>query len=254
MTGSVFALLDAEWRTLGRRPVPPGWVAAGRVPPGWAAAGPLRLADVVDACRAPGDPAAANRVLAGVLAAAAGGDPLARRTAVQALLPLAAATAAGLRGYVGWGPWATRGELDGEAAAALVEVLDAGVPATPWPAAVVRSRLRDRLRTTVRRHRRQRDREGTPLDAVAPLSHPAGALHDAHTPEERAARALVDAHRGGAVSLAAAQTVLATSVLGWDTAGFAAATGRDVRAVRAHRRRTARCLAAVADTHLALAG
>jgi hypothetical protein len=48
--------------------------------------------------------------------------------------------------------------------------------------------------------------------------------------------------------------VLATSVLGWDTAGFAAATGRDVRAVRAHRRRTARRLAAVADTHLALAG
>ncbi|HET6952398.1 MAG TPA: hypothetical protein VFI47_18605 [Acidimicrobiales bacterium] len=251
MTGSVLVLLDTEWRTLGRQPVPAGWGIAAPV-----LAGFRRIAAVVDACRAPGDPAAANRVLGAVLDRAAAGDALAHRTALQALLPVAAATAARLRGYVGWGPWASRADLDGEAAAALVEVVSAGVPTTPWPAAVVRSRLRDRLRTTVHRHRRQRHREGTPLESLDQRAgaHPTGALHDARSPEERAARAVVDAARGGAVSLAAAQTVLATSVYGWDTAGFAALTGRDVRAVRAHRRRTTRRLAAVADAHLAIAG
>ncbi len=229
------------------------------MPDAWAAAAPAlaglpRLATVVDACRSRTDADAANRALAGVLAVAAD-DPLARRTALQALLPVVAAVAAQLRGYVGWGPWTSRTELDGEAAAALVEVVGAGVPATRWPAAVVRSRLRDRLRTTVHRHRRQRHREGTPLEALErSVAHPTGGLHDAHSPEERAARFVVDAARSGTVSVAAAQTVLATSVLGWDTAGFAALTGRDVRAVRAHRRRTARSLASVAEAHLAVAG
>jgi hypothetical protein len=251
MTSSVFALLDAEWLTLGRRPVPEAWPVVAPV-----LAGRGRLAAVVDACRSGNDPAAANRALAGVLAVAATGDALARRTALQALVPVVAATAARLRGYVGWGPWATRAELDGDAAAALVELVGAGIPATAWPAAMVRSRLRDRLRTTVRRHARQRRREGTALDAVAGGGrvHPTGGLQDARSPEERAARAVVDAARRGTVSVAAAQTVLATSVFGWDPAAFAAHTGRDVRAVRTHRRRTAARLAALADTHLALAG
>jgi hypothetical protein len=251
MGSSVFALLDAEWDTLGRRPVPAWWRAVAPVLRPCA-----RLASVVDGCRDGADPAAANRVLAGVLAVAAAGNDgadLARRTALQALLPLAAAAASRMRGYVGWGPWATRSELEGDAAAALAEIVAAGVGATAWPAAVVRSRLRDRLRTTVRRHERCRRREGAGLDGLG-AAHPTTGLHDARCPEERAARAVVDAARAGTVSRAAAQTVLATSVFGWDPASFAALTGRDVRAIRTHRRRTARHLAALADTHLALAG
>ncbi len=254
MGSSVFALLDAEWDALGRRPVPASWTAVAPV------LGPCaRLASVVDACRDGTDPTAANRVLAGVLAVAAAGDggaDVARRTALQALLPLAASAAARMRGYVGWGPWATRSELEGDAAAALAEVVAAGVGETAWPAVVVRSRLRDRLRTAVRRHERRRRREGTGLDGPDGLgaAHPTAGLHDARCPEERAARAVVDAARAGTVSWAAAQTVLATSVFGWDPASFAALTGRDVRAIRTHRRRTARHLAALADTHLALAG
>jgi hypothetical protein len=235
MGSSVFGLLDAEWVALGRRPVPASW---SRVAPVLAPC--ARLASVVDACRDGSDPAVANRMLAGVLAVAADGDDVARRTALQAVLPLAAAAAARMRGYVGWGPWATRSELEGDAAAALAEVVAAGVGATTWPAAVVRSRLRDRLRTTVRRHERRRRREGTGLDGVGAAAHPTTGLHDARCPEERAARAVVDAVRLGIVSRAAGQTVLATSVFGWDPANFAALTGRDVRAVRAHRRRTHR--------------
>jgi hypothetical protein len=232
-------MLDAEWDGLGRRPVPLSWFGADR---------PYeRLGAVVDACRDGSDPARANRVLAGVLAVTGPGDDLARRTALQALLPLAMAAAARLRGYVGWGPWATRSELEGDAAAALAEIVAAGVGATLWPAAVVRSRLRDRLRTTVRRHERRRRREGAGLDGLAAARHPTAALDEARCPEERAARAVVDAVRLGLVSRAAGQTVLATSVFGWDPASFAALTGRDVRAIRTHRRRTARHLAALAS-------
>lgn len=235
MSRSVFALLDAEWRVLGGRPVPDVWSVEAP-----ALADLPRLDAVVAACRATGDPAAANRTLAGVLAVARGGDACARRTAVQALVPVAAATAARLRGYVGWGPWATRSELEADAAAALVEVVSAGLPPTAWPAAVVRSRLRDRLRTTVRCHARRRRREGATLDGHAP---PVSHIDDARCPEERAARRVVDAARRGVVTVAAAQTVLATSVYGWEPADFAALTGRDVRAVRTHRRRALRQLA-----------
>ena len=236
MTSSVFDRLDAEWRAVGRRPVPDVWPIELRADPGLA-----RLGAVVDACRDPGDPAAGHRLLGRVLVVAAAGDRLACRTAVQALLPVAASTAAKLRGYVGWGPWATGGELDGDAVAALAEVVCAGVPASPWPAAVVRSRVRDRLRTTVRRHARRCRREGTALDAAAGRS--VSRLEDARCPEEWAARTLVDAARLGVVTPAAAGTVLATTVYGWDPAEVAAATGRDVRAVRTQRRRTHRRLA-----------
>jgi hypothetical protein len=236
MTSSVFALLDAEWRVLGRRPVPDAWPVEIRVDAGlpW-------LAEVVDTCRDGGDPGRAQRTLAGVLAVAAAGDPLARRAAVQALLPVAAATAARLGGYVGWGPWPTRTDLDGDAAAALVEVVSAGIPATAWPSAVVRSRVRDRLRTAIRRHARQRHREGTAL--VAATAREVSRLEDARCAEDRAARTLLDAARRGVVTRGAAGTVLATSVIGWDPAEVAAHTGRDVRAVRTQRRRAQRQLA-----------
>jgi DNA-directed RNA polymerase specialized sigma24 family protein len=132
----------------------------------------------------------------------------------------------------------------------MVELVDHGAgAATPWPAAVLRSRLRDRLKTAVRRHRRQRHREGAPVDHA---SHPVTVLHDAHSAEERMARVIVAAAHGGDLTVTAAQTVLATTVYGWDTTGFAALTGRDVRAVRTHRRRTERRLAALAT--LAAAG
>jgi hypothetical protein len=236
MTSSVFALLDAEWRVLGRRPVPEAWPVEMRVD-----AGLPRLAAVVDTCRDGRDPVRAQWILAGVLAVAAAGDPLARRTAVQALLPAAAATAARLRGYVGWGPWPTRADLDGDAAAALAEVVGAGIPATAWPAAVVRSRVRDRLRTAVRRHARQHHREGAALAAAT--ARAVTRLEDARCAEDWAARALLDAARLGVVSAGAAGTVLATAVCGWDPADVAARTGRDVRAVRTQGRRAQRRLA-----------
>lgn len=227
---SVFALLDAEWRTLGRRPVPEGWPVEARAP-----AGPPRLATVVHACRRGDDP----RPLAALLALAAGGDAVACRTAVQALVPAAAGAAARMAGYVGWGPWPTRDELDGDAAGALAEVVAGGVPAGAWPAAVVASRVRDRLRAAVRRHARHRRREAALLAAAPVACH----LEDARCAEERAADAVVAAARVGVLSPAAAQTVLATAVYGWTPAEFAALTGRDVRAVRTHRLRATRALA-----------
>jgi hypothetical protein len=237
MATSVFDSLDAEWRSTGRLAVPAAWTGV---------AAPLGrhedLAGVVDACRCRADAAGANRLLGGLLAVAAGGDRLAGRTALQALLPAVAALAAGLRGYVGWGPWATRAELDAEAAATMVELAITQAPATPWPAAVLRSRLRDRLRTTVRRHRRQRQREGHTVERAR---QPVAALDDARSAEERVARVIVDAARDGALTLQAAQTVLATTVYGWDSRGFALLTGRDATAVRTHRRRTERRLAAL---------
>lgn len=316
MTGSVYDRLDAEWRSLARRPVPDAWlaegsalregleagaaagtgvVAAGRIvgvtatsaatraarPPGATAAteqalaaakarhpaagrwrghppaeavagragggrdtGGVRLGAVVDACRCRVDPVAGNRVLGAVLVLARAGDPLAGRAALQALVPMVAATAAGMAGYVGgWGPWACRAELDGEAAAVVAELVRSPLPAgTEWPAAVLRSRLRDRLRTTVARHRRQRRREPALGDHDR---HPATGLDEAHSAEERMARIVVDATRGGHISIVAAQTVLATTVYGWDTASIARLTGRDVRAVRTHRRRTEQRLSAL---------
>jgi len=237
MPTSVFDRLDAEWRTHARRAVPQSWTdaspALGRY---------RRTGDVVDACRAGADPETANGVLGNLLAVAAGGDALAARSSLQALVPVTAKTAAAMRGYVGWGPWASRADLDADAAATVVELIDAGPPTSAWPAAVLRSRLRDRLRATVRRHRRHREREGAPVERT---SHPAAALHDAHSAEERVARVIVDAAHTGQLTVTAAQTLLATSVYGWDTNGFAVLTGRDVRAVRTHRRRTEPVLASL---------
>jgi hypothetical protein len=240
MTGSVRDRLDAEWRSLARRPVPAAWlVPAGGVPTGLA-----RLGAVVDACRDRDDAAAGNRVLGAVLALARAGDPLAARVALQALLPVVSSTAAGLAGYAGCGrPWATRAELDGEAAATMAELVRGPLPpGTAWPAAVLRSRLRDRLRTVVHRYRRTREREPALRDGDR---HPPALLDDAHSADERMARLVLDATRGGHISVTAAQTVLATTVYGWDTASLARLTGRDVRAVRTHRRRTEQRLGAL---------
>lgn len=235
MAASVFDSLDAEWRVTRRTAVPAAWCdvspALGRYE---------LVADAVAACRDRDDPHHANGVLAGVLAVASRGDRLARRTALQALLPVVASTAAGLAGYVGWGPWATRAELDAEAAATMVELTAAPPPATAWPAAVLRSRLRDRLRGTVRRHRRRLQREG---HAVERIPHPVTVLEHARSAEERVARVIVEAARSGELTLSAAQTVLATTVYGWDAPGFARITGRDARAIGTHRRRTERRLA-----------
>jgi hypothetical protein len=237
MGSTVHDLLDAEWRSLARRPVPEPWRSR---PP---LAGATRLGPVVEDCRDRTDPAAGNRTLCAVLSFAAAGDPLAARVALQALLPLVASTAAGLAGYLGWGPWTSRADLDGEAAATMVELIGTPLPpGTRWPAAVLGSRLRDRLRTTIRRHRRQHQRE--PM-LVADAAHPPSDLHEAYSAAERLAQFVVDATRGGDISLTAAQTVLATTVYGWDTASVARLTGRDVRAVRAHRRRTEQRLAAL---------
>lgn len=237
MGSTVYDLLDAEWRTLARRPVPSAW--RGRPP----LAGARRLGSLVESCRDRTDAPAANRTLGAVLALASGGDPLAARVALQAVLPLVVSTAAGLAGYVGWGPWTSRADLDGEAASTMVELIDGPLPpGTLWPAAVLGSRLRDRLRTTVRRHRRQHQREPA---LVADATHPPSDLHEAYSAAERLARFVVDATRGGDISLTAAQTVLATTVYGWDTASVARLTGRDARAVRAHRRRTEQRLAAL---------
>jgi hypothetical protein len=255
MTGSVHDRLDAEWRVLARRPVPEAWLARGgdlaealgdpivgatrRHP-----AGLVRLGAVVEVCRDRSDPAAGNRVLGAVLGLAAAGDELAARLALQALLPAVASTAAGMAGYVGrWGPWAARGELDGEAAATMAELVRSPLPdGTAWPAAVLRSRLRDRLRVVVRRHLRTRDREPALRDDDR---HPATELDAAHSLVERMARLVVDATHSGHISRAGAQTVLVTTVYGWDTASLARLTGRDVRAVRTHRRRTERRLGAL---------
>lgn len=235
MVASVIDRLDAEWRATRRTAVPAAWCAVAP------AVGRYELvADVAAACRDRDDPRGANGVLGDVLAVASHGDRLASRTALQALLPVVAATAAGLRGYVGWGPWTTRAELDAEAAATMVELAGTPPPATEWPAAVLRSRLRDRLRGTVRRHRRQVQREG---HAVERATHPVTTLEHARSAEERVARVIVDAARGGDLTLSAAQTVLATTVYGWDAPGFARITGRDPRAVSTHRRRTERRLA-----------
>jgi hypothetical protein len=231
---SVFALLDAEWRTLGRRPAPAGWPVECR-----SLGGLPRLATVVDACRRGDDP----RPLAALLVLAAAGDAVACRTAVQALVPAAAGAAARMAGYVGWGPWPTRDDLDGDAAGALVEVVAAGVPTGGWPAAVLASRVRDRLRATVRRHARHRRREGLGLGAAP---SPVARLDDARCAEERAADVVVAAVRDGVLTAAGGQTVLATSVYGWSPGEFAALTGRDVRAVRTHRLRATRALAAAA--------
>ena len=230
MGSTVYDLLDAEWRTLARRPVPEAWRSRSPL------ASLTRLGPVVEACRDRTDPAAGNRTLGAVLGLATGGDPLAARVALQAVLPLVVSTAAGLAGYVGWGPWTSRTDLDGEAAGTMVELIGAPLPpGALWPAAVLGSRLRDRLRTTVRRHRRQHQREPV---LVADTAHPPSDLHEAYSAAERLAQFVVDAARGGDISLTAAQTVLATTVYGWDTASVARLTDRDVRAVRAHRRRT----------------
>lgn len=236
MTATVFDRLDREWRALARREVPAAWAEVSGALHGFE-----RLGHVVEACRSHLDRSEANRVLAGVLAVAATGDRSAVRTALQALVPAVAATAARLRGYVGWGPWSSRGELDADAAATMVELIGTP-PSHPWPAAVLSSRLRDRLRAIVRRHLRQRRREGS---TVGPATHPVAALDDARSAEERVARVIVDAARRGELTLPAAQTVLATTVYGWDTRGFARLTGRDSRAVRTHRRRTEVRLAAL---------
>src|SRR5262245_48365628 len=140
MIGSVHDRLDAEWRVLGRRPVPVAWLDAGSGlrealegqivgPARRHPAGLVRLGAVVESCQDRADPASGNRVLGAVLGLAATGDELAARLALQALLPVVASTAAGMAGYVGrWGPWASWAELDGEAAATMAELVRSRLP------------------------------------------------------------------------------------------------------------------------------
>ena len=238
MRRTLYEQLDADWRRVARTAVPRRWLAA--TPD---LADHRLTGDVIAACRDRDHPRTANRTLAALLALAATGDRLAVRAAVQACIPLVSSAASSLRRVIGSSPWSSRPELDADAVAALVEIAhrSAGeLAALDWPASVLRSRVRDRLRTTLRRWHRQQRRESVPLDRAP---HPAAPLEQASTVDEQLATFVVSAVRSGHITRSAGQTVVATTVYGWDTGSFAAITGRDPRAVRTHRRRTEHRLA-----------
>jgi hypothetical protein len=238
MRRTLYEQLDADWRPVARTAVPRRWQAAAPHLDGHRSTG-----DVIAACRDSDHPRTANRTLAALLHLAAKGDTLAVRAALQACIPLVSSAAASLRRVIGSSPWSSRPELDADAVAALVEIIhrSAGELAElDWPASVLRSRVRDRLRTTLRCWHRQQRRESGPIDSVP---HPAASLEHASTVDERMATLVVSAVRSGHITQAAGQTVVATTVYGWDTGSFAAITGRDPRAVRTHRRRTEHRLA-----------
>lgn len=238
MRRTLFEQLDTEWQAVARRAVPERWLATAPVLRGHRLTG-----DIITACRDDDQPALANRTLAALLSLAARGDALAVRATLQACIPLVNSAASSLRRVVGSSPWTSRPELDADAVAALIEIIhrSAGeLGQIDWPASVLRSRVRDRLRTALRAWHRQQRREGA---SIIGDHHPATPLDEARTADERLAGLVVSAVHDGKITAVAGQTVVATTVYGWDTQSFAAITGRDPRAVRTHRRRTERRLA-----------
>lgn len=188
------------------------------------------LLEVVDVAQSRRCQETSNAALAALLRLA-GGEPLARRALLQAVLPALAAQAAEH----------TRDALDREerfqqAVALALERIDQLAGTThPWPAWAITSHIRERLRTSRGADARRRF---VPLEEAHHL--PAG---EARSASERVTSLLVDAVRRGVLRKDEASLVYATRVAGYSPAEVAGAAGLDPATLRTRRFRAERRLA-----------
>lgn len=237
-TTNLFCGLSSEWSTLSQSPKARAALAR------WASVEPTlddfaTPADIVRRCQVRGDQEGSNAVLAAVLVQARG-DAVAVRTVLMAVLPGLAALSARRRHLVGGelGAWTDLDQLDQDIVAAALERITvmAGEKCT-WPASTIVGAVRDVLRSTERCYRR-RQAMTVPLSAAAGfVAAPAFGATEAY------ASALVEAARSGVLASERAAVLYAIRVLGHTPQELAAASGRDVRAVRAQRARAERTLA-----------
>jgi len=201
------------------------------------------LADVVTVCNERGCPARANQVF-GALVALAPTDPLATRTALQALLPGLAVICRRVPGYVGPGQlWATTAELDQEVVTLCCErLIDGLAVGSPWPAVRLRDAVWRRVRTLHGVHTRRRARE---LPVANHPQHPSSTTR-VHA-DEQLVHAVCRAVESGRLHREQASLVLNTRLLDITPAQLAHREGVDVRTIRARRTKAeVRLLAAVA--------
>ncbi len=237
-TTNLFSGLSSEWAALSQSPNARAALAR------WASAEPTlggfaTPADLVRRCQRRGDREGSNAVLAAVLVQARG-DAVAVRTVLMAVLPGLAALSARRRHLVGGelGAWTDLDQLDQDIVAAALERITAMAgEKCAWPASTIVGAVRDVLRSTERCHRR-RQAMTVPLSAAAGfVAAPAVGATEAY------ASALVEAARSGVLACERAAVLYAIRVLGHTPQELAAASGRDVRAVRAQRARAERTLA-----------
>jgi hypothetical protein len=226
----------------------PSGPAANPIPSRWISKHPMlagltTLDSIVEVCNRRGVPELSSQVLA-ALVELAPSEPLAARTALQALLPGLAALSRRAPGFVGSGRlWATVGELDQELVALCCErLLDGTAVGCRWPAVRVRDAVWRRVRTLQAEHIRRRAREVSMNDYP---HHLASTVRDDY--EEHLVKAVCRAVESGRLRRDDASLVLRTRLLDVTPAQIARDAGVDVRALRTRRRRVeARLLADVA--------
>lgn len=211
-----WAALHAEWDTIAaRRAQPARWTSL----PGLA--GYRSPAEVVAAINRPGDPDRSHQLLTDLLVTA-GGDPLAARAVLQAVLP-------GVRAAVGrrWrharsaGPWTGPDEIaaDGISAAWDAIATRAGHRVDRPAAAIVRH-VEDRLRQDHRRWWRHTSRTAALPDHDAG-GHPHGTATAPTADAADPTAFITDALRAGHIDRSQAAVLVATGVLGYSVADAA---------------------------------
>lgn len=233
-----FRLDDLFDHLVARCSGPPGRAAAQR----WrraepALAGIAHPLDALALCHSSCDRRQSNEALAALVRLGAD-DTLATLTAVVALLPGLGAIAGRLRRCAGIDQFSLQADL----ASAAWEVIRASAgEALAWPASVILSRARDRLRSAARTDARRRAAlvgagalEGLAAGPGRPVLDCLGL-------------ALGEAWAADPDSREALRLVFVTRVWGTSTAEAAAECGIDVRVLRARRARAERCAARLAQ-------
>lgn len=233
-----FRLDDLFDHLLARCSGPPGRAAAKR----WRAAEPALAGvghplDALALCRTRCEVRRANEAL-GALVRLGANDDLAALTALVALVPGLGSVARRL-GRCGGIDQST---LEADLASAAWEVIRA-LPAErlEWPASLILSRTRDRLRSAALSNARRR---AARVGAGALEGLAAGPARSAL---ERLALALGEAHRADPGSREALRVVFATRVWGTPTAKAAAECGLEVGTLRTRRARAERCVIRLAE-------
>lgn len=238
MEDRLFEALDAEWGHIGNSQ------AARLAFRRWAAVEPALArfdspAEALGWCRS-AEPVAAAAVLRALVRQA--GEPLAARAVLQAVVPSLCAQVArrigGTPRLASGQAWEASEDFAADVIeAAMVRIAQLAGTSPPWPAQAICQSTWRSLRTAANRSARR----GLALrldEAAAEALHAGPSRSDA----ESLAVAVATAVRSRWLAPEDARVIFATRVLGHSPAEVAAAQGRDVRALRAQRRRAERQL------------
>jgi len=235
----LFRRLDRDWSNLATSPASAAAVSR------WRASAPALtpyrdLAEVLQGCRQRGG-IQGNTVLAAVIASGRR-DPLAERTALQALLPGLTRLSQRIhrRGLVGPGrAWADLEELDQDLVALTLGRIRAHAVRPPrWPASTVLSEVWERARTIAARHRR----EGALWHLRDDGWWDGRTDADEELWSDRLTRLLRHAVDTGLLDADAARLVFTTRVLGFTLTEVADRAGLPLSTLHDHRSRAERDL------------